>query len=155
MNRLTQLLLAATSATLLASSALAMGPGGPGGGMGLHMMEKLKTELALNDTQKAAWDSIAANTKAAHEQIKTLHTQQKATAKAELANPQPDMAKLAALREQGHVKAQAIMKPIKEQKLAFYQSLSAEQKTKVRDLMVKRMDRAEKMHGHMRGPHGG
>ncbi|MEN9560712.1 MAG: motif family protein, partial [Pseudomonadota bacterium] len=125
--------------TLLASLTIGFtaiaaphGMGGHGGGMGFMLAEKLKTELALNPAQTAEWDKIAASAKAARAQARTLHEELITATKAELANPQPDLAKLAAKKDAIHTQVMALMKPIQTQKLAFYQSLSAEQKTKVR-----------------------
>jgi Spy/CpxP family protein refolding chaperone len=165
-----RLALAATAAlalTCAATTAFAQPDGGMrgmhgGGPIDLlvpHMLEKAKASLNLNTSQQAMWDNIVAQGKAAHDEGRTNRQKVKAVLQAELAKPEPDLAAIAAAADTVEQQNRALRQQVRTQWLNLYATFTPEQKGVVRDLLQKRLARAESFHEkmmeHVRGalPH--
>jgi Spy/CpxP family protein refolding chaperone len=165
----TALALAFGAATGFAQPAGGMMHGGPGmHGEGAFemmmpkMLEQTKASLNLNTSQQPTWDNVVAQGKAAREAGRTNHQQVKAALQAELAKPAPDLVAVAAVADGVEQQNRALRKQVRDQWLALYATFSPEQKGVVRDLLQKKMARAEGFRAKMReriqqhlGPAGG
>jgi len=165
----TALALAFGAATGFAQPAGGMMHGGPGmHGEGAFemmmpkMLEQTKASLNLNTSQQPTWDNVVAQGKAAREAGRTNHQQVKAALQAELAKPAPDLVAVAAIADGVEQQNRALRKQVRDQWLALYATFSPEQKGVVRDLLQKKMARAEGFRAKMReriqqhlGPAGG
>lgn len=149
------LFLAAGSAAWAGPGPGHFGPGPRGAAHVEHVIAHLKSQLNLNPSQQVAFDNAVAASKAARQTIRTDMEQVRAAAKAELANPAPNLRTLTQLREQAHAKAQQTMNPVREQWLQLYDTFSAEQKLVVRDALARRMDRMDAFRERMKDRFGG
>ncbi len=128
------------------------GPHGPGGAdeMVGHLIAHAKEKLNLNTMQQQMFDTAIADSKAAREAGRARHEKVKATLQAELAKPEPDLAAVAAAADaamdQGRVQRQAI----RAGWLALYGTFTVEQKAVVKEMLQKRMARAESFRQKMR-----
>lgn len=129
------------------------GAGGPHGGRGGMSIEgalaSVKSQLNLNTSQQAMWDSAAAATQAARDTARTSMQQVHATLAAELAKPEPDLAAVAAASDAVHNNAQAMRKQVRDQWLALYGTFTPAQKAVVRDALKARVDRMETFRARM------
>lgn len=148
---------AAGLAMTLAGTALAQpGPGphpGRGGGHGEMLggvIAHAKAQLNLNTSQQQMFDTAAAHSKAAFAQGRTLRQSVSDALKAELAKPEPDFAAVAAVADQAQQQGQALRTSIRTEWLNLYATFSPEQKAVVRDIVQKRVDRADAWHDKMR-----
>jgi hypothetical protein len=153
---------ALASALFLAvgSTAFAGGPGphgaGPRGDAQFeHVIAHLKTQLNLNSSQQVAFDNAVAASKAARATIRADMEKVRAAAQAELANAEPNLRNLATMRDEAHAKAQATMRPVRDQWLQLYETFGPEQKQVVRDALAKRMARMEAFRERMQSRFGG
>jgi len=128
-------------------------PGGPSmsGGMIEHVLASMKDRLALDTSQQVAFDRIQAQAIAAHEQANAARTSLRAKMDAELAKAEPDLAAVAAAFDSAEEQGRAARRQVRDQWLAFYGNLRADQKAIVRDTMRDRLTRMEDMHERMRG----
>jgi hypothetical protein len=110
-----------------------------------RLLAHAKTKLNLNTSQQGIWDSAVAQSKAAREAAKANRQQVKAALKAELAKPEPDLAAVVAVADsvQQQNRAQGIA--ARNEWLRLYAALSTEQKGVVKDMLQKRVDRAESL----------
>jgi len=133
------------------SAQPAHGPGpGPGGPAAIEqIIAALKSQLNLNTSQQAMWDSVAANAKAARTAARSGMEQVHAAFVAELAKAEPDLAAVAALSDQEQANASAARKQIRDQWLALYATFTPAQKAVVRDALNKRVQRMEKFRARM------
>ena len=128
------------------------GPHGPGGADAMigHLIAHAKAQLNLNTMQQGMFDKAVADSKAARETARALHQKVRDAAQAELAKPEPDLAAIAAAADAAAEQGRALRKPIRNEWLALYDKFSPEQKAVVRDLLQKRMARAESFRERMR-----
>lgn len=165
--RLRRIALAATAALALslAASAGSAQPGGGAihGGPGMHgmhgggfelmlprMLERAKESLNLNTAQQTMWDSVVAQGKAAREAGRANRRTVKDALKAELAKAEPDLAAVAAAADGVEQQNRALRRQVRDQWLALYATFSPEQKSVVRDLLQRKVARAESFHQRMR-----
>lgn len=110
-------------------------------------MEKLHADLHLNAQQEQAWQHIRANQRQLREQMRTHHREVARVMRAELAKEHPNLARVAAAQDRGQARLTAERKAVRNEMLAFYQHLSPQQQTAVRDFLRQRMQhRMERMH---------
>jgi len=163
---LRRIALAATAAIALSLAAIAGNAqpgggamhGGPGmhgmhGGFGLmvpRMLERAKQSLNLNTSQQTMWDSVVAQGKAAREVGRANRLKVKEALKAELAKAEPDLAAVAAAADGVEQQNRASHRRVRDQWLALYATFSPEQKAVVRDLLQRKVARAESFHQRMR-----
>ena len=149
-------LMAATAALALsfvavpASAQPQGGPHGMHGGGGIEqmiprMLEHAKTKLNLNTSQQVIWDSAVAQSKAAHEAAKANRQQVKAALKAELAKPEPDLAAVLAVADSVEQQNRAQRIAVRNEWLRLYAALTPDQKSVAKDMLQKRLDRAESL----------
>ena len=163
--RLRRIALAATAALALSLAATASSaqPGGGAmhGGPGMHgmhrgiemlprMLERAKESLHLNTSQQTMWDSVVAQGKAAREVGRANRLKVKEALKAELAKAEPDLAAVAAAADGVEQQNRASHRRVRDQWLALYATFSPEQKAVVRDLLQRKVARAESFHQRMR-----
>ena len=106
----------------------------------LAMLAQAKAQLNLNTSQQQQWDAVVAQTKAAHEAIRTSAAQVKATMDAELAKTEPDLAAVAAAPDAMRQQAGALHKATRDAWLALYATFTPDQKLVVRDTLKAGMD---------------
>lgn len=130
------------------------GPGMHGGGAGIEqmiprMLEQAKASLNLNTSQQTQWDSVVAQGKAARDAARANHQKAHAALQVELAKAEPDLAAVAAAADSVEQDNRALRKQVRDQWLALYATFSPEQKAVVRDLLQKKVARAEAFHQRM------
>ncbi len=145
----------ALAMTLGAGSALAQPMGGPHGpGSPDQMIGRLigdaKAQLNLNTSQQLLFDAAVAHSKAAFESGRALRQKVKDAAQAQLANPAPDLAAIAAVADDAEQQGRALRASIRSEWLALYATFTPEQKAVVRDLLQKKMANAESFRAKMR-----
>jgi Spy/CpxP family protein refolding chaperone len=146
-----------TSVAAMAQPAGPAGPWhghgrGPGGGMGIEqVLASVKDQLNLDPTQLRDWTDAVAATKAAHVTARANMQAVHDALVAELANPTPDLGKVATVADGVHAGNQALRQGVRNQWLQLYATLSADQKAVVRDALAKQLARMETMGARMRG----
>ena len=157
---------AALAMTLGAGLALAQpagapympgGPHGPGGMHGPgpgeqmigHLIANARTQLNLNTMQQSMFDTAVADSKAARGKARALHQKVRDAMQAELAKPEPDLAAVARIADDVEQQARALRQPIRDEWLNLYATFSPEQKATLRDLLQKRITRAESFRQRM------
>lgn len=134
------------------------GPGAPDQMIG-QLIESAKAQLALNTSQQAMFDAAVANGTAAHQSGQAIHQKVKDTLTAELAEPEPDLAAVAAAADDAHAQGEALRRSIRAQWLALYATFTPDQKAVVKDILTKRMAYAEsfrkRMHDRVNSMMGG
>jgi Spy/CpxP family protein refolding chaperone len=159
-SRLRAVAIAASAALALsfgATAASAQPAGGHhgmhgGGGFGdmiPHMLERAKASLNLNTMQQGMWDNVVAQGKAAREAGRANMQQVKAALQAQLANPAPDLAAVAAVADQVQAQNSALRKGVRDQWLQLYATFTPDQKAVVRDLLQKKVAHAESFRERM------
>jgi Spy/CpxP family protein refolding chaperone len=168
--RARRLALAATAALALAGAAPAAF-GQPGGGMmhGMHrggsidqmvphLLEEAKASLNLSTLQQGLWNDAVAQSKLTHEKGRANRQRVKDAVKTQLAQPEPDLAAIAAAADAVEQENRLARQSVRAQWLALYATFTHEQKAVVRDLLQKRVERAEtfreRMKEHFRGEKG-
>ena len=158
---------AALAMTLGAGSALGQPVGGPHGpGSPDQMVGRLiahaKAELNLNTSQQMLFDTAVAHSKAAFESGRALRQKVKDAAQAQMAKSEPDLAAVAAAADEAEQKGRDLRLSIRNEWLTLYATFTPEQKAVVRDILQKKMARAEsfrekmreRMHEHFGGKSG-
>jgi Spy/CpxP family protein refolding chaperone len=115
----------------------------------LAMLGKAKSDLKLNTSQQLQWDAVVAQTKAAHDAVRTNFEQLKTALQAELAKPEPDFAALAALADGIRDRHTALHKQTRNAWLALYATFTPDQKAVARDAIkagIERMRERRAMH---------
>jgi Spy/CpxP family protein refolding chaperone len=115
----------------------------------LAMLGKVKSELKLNTSQQVQWDAVVAQTKAAHDSVRTNFDQLKIALQAELAKPEPDFAAVAVLADGVRDQHAALHKQTRNAWLALYATFTPEQKAVARDAIsagIERMQARRAMH---------
>ena len=119
------------------------------GGNPLAMLGKAKSDLKLNTSQQLQWDTVVAQTKAAHDAGRTDFEQLKTALQAELAKPEPDFAALATLADSVRDRHAAVHKQTRNAWLALYATFTPDQKAVARDTIkagIERMRERRVMH---------
>jgi len=157
--RARRLALAASTALALAfgTAAAIAQPGGHhgmhGGGPGDMLFGKAfaeaKASLNLNTSQQLGWDNAVAQAKAAREAARANHQKVKDAMMAELNKPEPDLAAVAAAADSVQQQNQAARKQVRDAWLALYATFTPQQKAVVRDILQKKVARAEAFHQRM------
>lgn len=127
------------------------GPGGPGapGGIVEHVLADLEGKLALDGSQKQAFDRVRAQAIAARDRGLAARADVRTKVDAELAKPEPDLAAVASLMDGAEEQGRALRRQVRDEWLKLYASLRPDQKTVVRDELKARMARAEGMRDRM------
>jgi Spy/CpxP family protein refolding chaperone len=153
---------ALASALLFAfgGAAFAHGPGpgfgGPRGGASIeHAIAHVKDRLGLDSSQQVMFDAALAATKAARQQGRAEIESLRNALRAELAKPEPDLAALAARSDAAQANGQALRRQVRDEWLKLYSTFSPQQKTAVRDLLARRLERHERFRERMRERFGG
>ena len=148
-------LMAAALLAFGAHTALA-GPGGgpghgPGSGLALDgVLAQVKSQLNLNTSQLAMWDSAAAAaTNARGTGRANMDKVQEALA-AELARAEPDLAAVATIADAAQASNQALRRQVRDQWLALYATFTPAQKAVVRDAIKARVERMQSMREKVR-----
>ncbi len=110
-----------------------------GGDPLMAALNSVQSQLALDSSQQQQWNNAAAATKAARQQGMGLHSSAKAVFDAEIAKAQPDFAAVAAAAEQARSQGEALRKGVRDQWLAVYAGLNAQQKSVVASAIRERM----------------
>ena len=157
--------MAAALALAFGGTALAQPAGGHGGPHGAmaghgdemlgHLIAHAQVQLNLNTSQKLAFDSAVAQTKAARESGRALHQKVKDALDAELEKTEPDLAAVAAVAHGVQQQGTELRHQVRDTWLALYATFSPEQKAVVKALLQKHMARMEsfrqKMQDRMHG----
>jgi hypothetical protein len=114
----------------------------------------LQAQLKLNTSQQLQFNNALAQSKAAHDAMKSGFAQIKAATQTELAKSAPDLASLAALSDQVHQQNSGVHKQARAAWLALYDTLSPDQKLVVRDAINARIAQAQEFRAQMRASHG-
>ena len=145
----------ALAMTLGASGALAQpvggphGPGSPDQMIG-RLIEHAKAQLNLNTSQQLTFDAAVARSRAAHESGRALRQKVKDAAQVQLANPEPDLAAVAAVADEAEQQGRALRLSIRNEWLKLYATFTPEQKAVVRDILQKKMAQGESFRERMR-----
>jgi len=115
-----------------------------------RMLERVKERLNLNTSQQTMWDAVVAQGKAAREAGRANRRSVKDALEAELAKAEPDLAAVAAAADGVEQQNRALRRQVRDQWLALYATFSPEQKAVVRDLLQRKLARAESFHQRMR-----
>lgn len=147
-----RLLLILTTAGLSALGlyAFAQMPPHHGGGDPIAMIQALKDQINLNTSQQLQWDAAVAQTQAARQAGRAAMDQLKAATQTEFAKPEPDLAALAAQADAIQQQNAGTRKAARDAWLALYATLSAQQKSVVRDAIAAKLARLEQFRAHMR-----
>jgi hypothetical protein len=135
--------------TLGAGAAVAQpmgGPHGPGAGEEMigHLIAHAKAQLNLDSGQQAQFDAAVAASKAARESARALRQTVKDALQKELANPVPNLSAVATIADGVQQQASVLHRQVRDTWLQFYNNvLHDDQKAIVRDLLQKRLARAE------------
>jgi Spy/CpxP family protein refolding chaperone len=142
--------------TFAGASVLAQ-PGGHGhrGGGGIdqmigHMIAQAKDRLNLNSSQQVIFDNAVAQSKSAHEAARSNRQQVKAALNAELAKSEPDLASVATLSDSIEQQNRSLRNNVRSEWLRLYATFTPEQKAVARDMLQKKVERAESFGKHMR-----
>lgn len=148
-RRLAMAATAALALALAAPTAFAQ----PGGGMmhggasiGLsvpQLLEEAKASLNLDTSQQVMWDTAVTQSKGAHEQGRANRQRVKEVIKTELAKAEPDLEAIAAAADAVEEQNRALRQQARAPWLTLYAHLTPGQKAVVRDLLQKRLDRAQ------------
>ncbi len=150
--------LVTAAALALASGAVEVSahpPGGPHGqGAGEQMIgqliERAQAQLNLTTLQQQMLSTAVADTRTLRDAARTRHQQVRDALQAQLAKTEPDLATVAQLADNAEQQNRDARIKVRNQWLALYNTFTLEQKAVVRDLLQKRMARADAFRQHMR-----
>jgi hypothetical protein len=120
----------------------------------LAVIATLQAQLTLNTSQQLQFNNALAQSKAAHDAMRSGSAKLKAATQAELAKTAPDLGSLAALSDQVQQQNSGVRKQARAAWLALYDTLSPDQKLVVRDAVNARIAQAEEFRAQMRASHG-
>ena len=109
----------------------------------LQQQAELQAALHLSPTQEIAWQALQNEQRELFRQGREQLSDAAAFARIELAEPDADLAGLAASLETEVDLWMADQRALRARKLAFYETLSPEQQAVLRDELVRRIERAE------------
>lgn len=101
-------------------------------------------ELGLDASQKAAWERIQAQTLAFRKAILSSIEAELADTKVALADPRADLRVISAEYQSIAVAAVMEQRNLREQRLAFYDSLNPAQQAQVRAYLIEAVEQAER-----------
>ena len=139
-----------------ASLAQAAPPGMPELGLpfGNHFAA-MKAKLNLNATQDAQYTVAMQSSIKANEAARKARVAAAAAAKAELAKPDPDFARLLNLRDETQAATASERKAAISVWVKFTEVLTTEQKAMIKGQLLDRVSRADEMREKFRQRHGG
>ena len=120
----------------------------------LAVIASLQAQLKLNTSQQLQFNNALAQSKSAHDAMKSGFTQLKTATQTELAKSAPDLASLAALSDQVQQQNSGVRKQARAAWLALYDTFSADQKLVVRDAISARIAQVAAFRAEMRAAHG-
>ena len=144
---------AATCFAIVASMAHAQGGPGHRGAHGIdveRVIAQVKERLALDSSQQQLWESALAATKSVREAARAEHERLHASARAELAKAEPDLAALAATVDEAQASTHSARRQVRGEWLKLYATFSPAQKQVVRDELTRRLDRIETFRAKMK-----
>lgn len=147
MNRILHIV--AVTLFLLATPLTLWANPGPGGGI-FALPPQAKARLNLTPEQEAQWELAVQQSRAARETMKASRQQIKEATQAELTKPEPDLAALAALGDDIQARNQQVRHAARDHWLRLYASMSGAQKATVREILQKRIERAQQFRQHLR-----
>jgi len=123
----------------------------------IEHIAKIKDRLALDTSQQLLWDQAFAQSLAARETARGGGVRLRDTMRMEIAKTEPDLARIAALADEVQANTQAARRRARDEWLGLYATLAPDQKTIVRDLVKKRLERFARFAAHRRerGEHWG
>ena len=158
--------LATAFGTQFALAQAAGGPGDPHAHHGMvgpdemigHLIAGAKSQLNLNTSQQGMFDTAVADSKAAFQSGRALHQKVHDTLQAELTKTEPDLAAVAAVADAAMDQGRAQRKAIRAEWLALYATFTPDQKAVVKDMLQKRLAKADslkdKVREHFRSSRG-
>lgn len=108
-----------------------------------------KSQLTLDTSQQAMWDSAVAASKSARTTILANRDNVRAVLAAELAKPEPDLAAVAAAADNAQTQAIALRHQARAAWLDLYGTFTPEQKIVVRTQIQNRLARTDRWHAKM------
>ncbi|MDA8109064.1 MAG: periplasmic heavy metal sensor [Betaproteobacteria bacterium] len=114
----------------------------------------IRDALRLSPQQQQAWQAIRARQEAQRAARRQTWSEVRQALQAELAKPEPDLARVAALRDRASERNLQARKEIEDMRLKLYATFSPEQKAVVKDFLKARLARAEHWRMHRHGPRG-
>jgi Spy/CpxP family protein refolding chaperone len=115
------------------------------------MEDMIRDALRLTPEQQKAWQEIRARQEAQRKARRRSWSEVRQVLEAELAKPEPDLARVANVRDALMERNLKARKEIEAMRLKLYASLSPEQKAVVRDFLKLRLARGGHRRGHGRG----
>lgn len=137
-----------------AVAAQPMRHAGDAGGDVVSAIVHMKSELNLNASQQAMWDSAVAASKAARTTIRSNRENVRTVLNAELAKPEPDLAAVAAATDNAQTQAIALHHQARAAWLNLYGTFTPEQKAVVRTGIQNRLARLDQWRAKMLQRHG-
>ena len=128
----------------------AKGPEGRHHGFMERAIAQLHDKLNLNPQQEALWQKALSDTQQTMAQMRKEHKERHATLLRELDNPQVNLHTLAQQMDAMRDQQAAARKQLRDQWLAVYDSLDANQQGQVRSFLRERLERAGHWHKHFR-----
>jgi hypothetical protein len=123
---------------------------GPGGGMGIEqVLASVKDQLNLDQPQQRDWTDAVAATKAAHVTARANMQAVHDALAAELANPMPDLAKVATVADHVQASNATLHQGVRNQWLAIYANLRPDQVTVVRNAILAQLARMDAVRAKM------
>ena len=119
-----------------------------------QVIAQAKEKLALDTSQQVLFDNTVALTRSAREAGRAEMEKVKEATRAEIAKPEPDLAALSAIADSAQVQGQSIRRQVRDEWLKLYATFTPTQKTVVRDMLAKRLERLDK-HRAKVGQRGG
>jgi hypothetical protein len=154
MKRILIALLAAVALCGADAYSWAAGPHRSHGTDPLAVIASLQAQLKLDTSQQLQFNNALAQSKTAHDAMRSGFAQLKTATQTELAKSAPDLASLAALSDQVQQQNSGARKQARAAWLALYDNLSADQKLVVRDAINARIAQAEEFRAQMRAARG-
>lgn len=137
-----------------AANSWADGPRRSHGTDPLAVIAALQAQLKLNTSQQLQFNNALAQSKAAHDAMRSGFAQLRTATQTELAKSAPDLASLAALSDQVQQQNSGVRKQARAAWLALYDTLSPDQKLVVRDAINARIAQTEEFRAEMRAARG-
>ncbi|MBS0328015.1 MAG: periplasmic heavy metal sensor [Proteobacteria bacterium] len=141
-------------AGLTAAVAQPMGHAGYGGGDVVGAIARVKSELNLDTSQQAMWDSAVAASKSARAAMRSNRDSVRAALNAELAKPEPDLAAVSAAADSAQTQSIALRHQARAAWLNLYGTFTPGQKAVVKTQIQNRLARADEWRAKMLQRHG-
>jgi len=151
------LALGSNAGAAAADVAASPGAGAPHPGHGsdslMMALHEVKSQLNLDTSQQAQWASAMALSKSVHPQERALYQGVKSVSDTELAKSAPDLAAVAAAKDDAQAKATSLHQSVRDAWLGVYAALSPEQKATVASAMRADVAQREARMDAMRASH--